>query len=364
MQAEVAENVASTMSANIATYEINALQYQATKSEEAYRTYLKAEYQFNKLSGDGIKNAIELYKQAISIDSAFVEPYEGLATTYILSGAVWGILPQEEAWRMARPILEKALILDSLKTGRNRLHIEAQIFSGLFYYELDIQAAESYFSKAIRNNVDFTYMNFSFDYTRKTGRWLITKEITEKDFTRNLATGDAHMQLAIIYYKLGEKEKAMDLLKISDPIQQDDYFYLQETSKWYFYMGEIAKSRQHLERMLAQFEDRPPINYWLTAIHSKIALENDKLESSLNALRKQFADRNSGSPAWFLALYYFYIGDNNTGFEWLQKSYDRREVEMTWLKEEPMLQSLKGDPRYIELYNKMGFQYVNQELLK
>lgn len=364
MQAEVAENVAATMSVDIEKNEMNVLQYQATSSEEAYRTYLKAEYQFNKLDGHGIKNAIDLYKKAISIDSTFIEPQEGLATSYMVSGLVWGILSQEEAWSLARPLLEKALILDSLQTGRNRMYIEGQLHSGLFYYELDIRTAERYFSKLINDKMDLSSTNFAFDFTRKTGRWLITKDITEKDMVRSLSTGDGPIQLPIIYYMLGEKEKAIDLWKISDPIQQGNYFYLQETSKWYFYMGEIEKSRQHLERMLGQFEDRPPINYWLTAIHSKIAHEDDRLESSLNALQKQFIDRASGSPAWFLALYYFYLGDNDSGFEWLQKSYDRGEVEMTWLREEPILQSLKGDPRYIELYNKMGFQYVNQDLLK
>lgn len=162
---------------------------------------------------------------------------------------------------------------------------------------------------------------------------------------------------------LGEKQRAIELFKTIDRLQQDNYFYLQETSKWYFYMGEIEKSRRHMERMLEQFEDRPPINNWLVAVHSKIAQDDERLKLSLNALLKQFANNQSGSPAWFLALYYFYLGENDTGFEWLQKSYDHREVEMTWLKEEPLLQPVKKDPRYIELYEKMGFQYIQDGLL-
>ena len=365
MQAAVAENVATTMTANIAKDEMNVLQHRTTKSEEAYRIYLEAEYQHNKYSEYGLKNAIDLYNQAIIIDSSFVDSYVGLASSYMLSGLVWGILPQEEAWQKARPILERALILDSLQIGRNRLQIEGQLYSGLFYFELDIQAAERNFLKAFRSYEDLCHMNFAFDFSRKTGRYLFTMKLWENDdFTRNSATGDAHMQKAILHYMLGDKQKAIDLFKTSDPLQQDNYYYLQETSKWYFYMGEIEKSRQHLERMLEQFKGRPPINNWLIAVHSKIAHEDEKLESSLNILQQQFTDNDSGSPAWFLALYYFYLGDNDTGFGWLQKSYDRREVEMTWLKEEPLLKSLKEDPRYIDLYEKMGFQYVNQELIE
>ncbi|MBT8263155.1 MAG: hypothetical protein KJO05_10055, partial [Bacteroidia bacterium] len=154
---------------------------------------------------------------------------------------------------------------------------------------------------------------------------------------------------------------ALELLSIYDPLYQDNYFYLMETSKWYYYMDEIEKSKRHLQQLIEHHEDRPPILYWLIAIHGDIAGEADKLQTGLDMLQQQYIQHQSGSPAWFLSMYYFHSGDLDKAFEWLQKSYERREVEMTWLKEEPMLKNVKNDQRYIELYKKMGFQYVNQE---
>jgi hypothetical protein len=123
-------------------------------------------------------------------------------------------------------------------------------------------------------------------------------------------------------------------------------------------MDEIDKSADHLEVILEHHDDRPPIVHWLSAIHGEITGDSDRVNTSLNSLHKQDEALSSGSPAWFIALYYCHIKDYDRTFEWLNTSYKKREVEMTWLMQEPMLNSLKNDPRYIELYNKVGFNLI------
>lgn len=357
MQAAVAENVANTMSVNIASNEMSKLQYEPTTSEEAYRAYLKAEYQFNKLSKFGLDNSIGLYEEAIALDSTFMEPYIGLGTTYIVSGAVWGLMPQQEAWRRAKPILEHAYVLDSLRSGYNLKAIKALLLGGIFYYELDIQETEKMF-KEVLSNPEGVDSGTLFDYARKTGRLEKAMEQVEKEIVNNPADGIEYMQRAFLHYLKGNTNAALELLAIYDSLYQDNYFYLMETSKWYYYMGELEKSRRHLQQLLEHHKDRPSIVYWLIAVHSEVEGDNKNLKSSLETLEQQYQKSQSGSPAWFLALYYFNKGDKEKGFNWLQKSYDRREVEMTWLKEEPMLKTVKKDPRYVDLYKKMGFQYI------
>lgn len=364
MQASVAENVARSMRVNIANNELNALQYQPTTSEEAYRIYLKAEYQLDKLSEFGLNNSIGLYEQAIAIDSNFVEAYIGLGTVYLISGAVWGLMPQKEAWEKSKGILETALTVDSLASGRNILYIKSQLHGGYFYYELDIGKSEERFNAILNEPGGVEAGQMSFDYNRKTGRFDFAMKNIEDDIANNPTDGLDYMQQAFLFFMQGDKEQAIRQLDFYDPLYQDNYFYLLETSKWYYYMGEIAKSKKHLDQLLDQHQDRPPIVYWLIAIHSEIEKDNTQLNASLNTLERQFVNNKSGSPAWFLALYYLHVDDLDMAFEWLNRSHARKEVEMTWLKEEPMFQSLKEDPRYIELFEKMGFQYIKAELKK
>ncbi len=63
----------------------------------------------------------------------------------------------------------------------------------------------------------------------------------------------------------------------------------------------------------------------------------------------------SGSPAWFIALYHAYKNDVDKTLDWLERSYEAGEVEMTWLAQEPDLAPLGNEPRYQALLDSMNF---------
>lgn len=358
MQADVAENVAENMAVNVSTNEKTEINSRPTSNEEAYRLFLKAEDQFYRLNQYGMENSVKLYKEAIALDSSFVDPYVGLGRTYNVSGLVWGLLPEQEAWKQAKKYFKMALERDTLGAGYNSEIIEFQLVGGAFYYEYDIKNAELQYQKTLLRKDKLNYRDYGFDYSRKTGRFDYSMKLIEREIKRYPVVGDGHMQRAFILFMLGDKKSAIEQLSALDPFYQDNYFYLLETSKWYFYMGETNKSATHLVVLLKKYEDRPPIVQWLMAIHADLQKDSTKLNSSLNQLNLQYKNGNSGSPAWFLALYYCHIKDYDKTFQWLNRSYNNREVEMTWLMQEPMLQPLTDDPRYIELYNKVGFDVI------
>ncbi len=136
---------------------------------------------------------------------------------------------------------------------------------------------------------------------------------------------------------------------------RNDWWYLREAAKWYFYLEEYEKSRNHLNLLMNKFEDRPPVLIWLNAVYSQMDGDSSEAERYLEILNVRYENNASGSPAWFLALYYCTLEDYETAFIWLQKSYDRHEVEMTWFREEPLLVPVRDDPRYKKLYRKIGF---------
>ena len=50
------------------------------------------------------------------------------------------------------------------------------------------------------------------------------------------------------------------------------------------------------------------------------------------------------------------IGHKDKAFEYLEKSYQRRETWMNMLKVEPGLDSLRDDPRFDELVKRVGLE--------
>ena len=81
----------------------------------------------------------------------------------------------------------------------------------------------------------------------------------------------------------------------------------------------------------------------------------DEVNEALKHLTSLHEEDASGSPAWFTSLVYSHLGDNKQTFYWLQKSVDKHEVEMIWLREEPALRHLHNDPRYLNIYKQVGF---------
>ena len=130
-----------------------------------------------------------------------------------------------------------------------------------------------------------------------------------------------------------------------------------ESAKLYYYLGDYDSFEQHLNIILRKFPDQPPLIKWFGLINAEIRTDSANIEQFKEQLLLDYQNKAPGSPAWFLALYYAHIEDYDNTFEWLQKSYEDHEVEMTWLKEEPLLRPLRTDPRYEELYKKVGFPY-------
>jgi class 3 adenylate cyclase/TolB-like protein len=341
IQAAVAENVAENMGAQITESEIKSLQTIPTNNEEAYNMFLQAEYQRHKYTEASFKNAIPLYEKVIQLDSSFIEAYLGLASIWNFSGYVWGIFSEQEAWQNAKSLLHKALEIDSANQS-----VQSELIQGIFYYEWDFILAEKYSLNRIINE----------DYLLKTGQFNKALETIHNNISHDPARGYNYGFLAEVFMFLDKKNEALEVLEKNDPLYHDDWWYLREAAKLYYYLGENQKLKEHIITMMADFpEDNPPIIFWLNAVLFQMEGKEMEVRRYLNKLRESYKNKNSGSPAWFTALYYCHIEDYDMAFEWLEKSYERHEVEMTWLREEPLLIPVRDDPRYQELYQKVGF---------
>lgn len=351
IQAAVAEDVAENMGAQISDSEIKSIQKIPTNNEDAYNFFIQAEYQRNKYNKVAFENAIPLYKQAIALDSNFAEAYLGLASIWSSSGLIWGIYNEREAWKNAKKLYQKAIELDSTNVSA----FEA-LYSGYFYYDWEFELAENYYQTIKNKPITYISLGLLVDYPIKTGRYNEALDHINKIILFDPSPGNSYTFKAEILMYLGKKKEAIKFLESHDPLYNDDWFYLREAAKHYYHLGEYEKSRSHLNSMMTKFPDEaPPFLFWLNAVYYDMDGNKEEVEKYLGKLTEKYENNASGSPAWFIALYYGHAEHYEKTFEWLQKSYDRHEVEMTWLREEPLLIPLHDDPRYKELYKKVGF---------
>ena len=123
--------------------EINIEKY-PTDNMEAYNLFLHAEYQKNLFSKAAFDKAMPLYEQAIALDKNFVEAYLGLSKIWEISGLVWGIYNEQEAWNNSKRLLLKAKSIDNVNS-----QIDYNLHIGYFYYEWDFEKMEEYYQKKI-----------------------------------------------------------------------------------------------------------------------------------------------------------------------------------------------------------------------
>jgi tetratricopeptide (TPR) repeat protein len=66
------------------------------------------------------------------------------------------------------------------------------------------------------------------------------------------------------------------------------------------------------------------------------------------------------SNAYSIACFHFYLGDNDEGFEWLERSYAERDVSVLGIKLDDDLDGVRTDPRYLDLLKRLGLDQTAQ----
>ena len=88
--------------------------------------------------------------------------------------------------------------------------------------------------------------------------------------------------------------------------------------------------------------------------------EHQKADSIENELKLLATQSQAGNADYFITVYYSGIGDKEMAFYWLEKAYQSHNVELINLKDQPQFDSLHDDPRYWDLYEKVGFKAYDE----
>ena len=86
LQNQVASAIADQIRINLNSQEQATLKNVRVVNPEAYESYLKGRYFWNKRTAVGLRAALAYFNQAVDEDPKYAEAYSGLADTYALMG--------------------------------------------------------------------------------------------------------------------------------------------------------------------------------------------------------------------------------------------------------------------------------------
>ncbi len=151
MESDVAKAVARQIQLRLTEQERTRLDRVRSVNPEAYESYIKGRYHWNKRTPDEILLSVTYFQQAIQKDPGYAAAHAGLADAYLLLGSVPNdVLPPRQAMPKSKDAAERALLLDESVA---EAHVSLAYVD--FAYDWNWLDAEKEFQRALELNPNY-----------------------------------------------------------------------------------------------------------------------------------------------------------------------------------------------------------------
>src|SRR5215813_4448853 len=347
IQDSISDQVVRSLELKLTGEERKQITKSYTDSPEAFQLYLKGRYFWNQRTVDGLRKALEYAQQAIDLEPTYAPAYVGLADAFSLLGAQHSVLPPRESFPRARAAALRALEIDPLM---------AEAYASLGFvdccYAWDWAAAERNYLKAIELKPNYPTGHHWY------GELLIIlgrcKEAAEQlqlaqEFDPLSLAINADYAASLYYSREYEKSEAQlcNLLELNPRFVRAHVVL----GKVYEQQGNHKAALRTLQQAVS-LAGTDHATLLALAQTQAVAGKQDEVRKTLNEL--QTLAQRSYLSAGSIALIHAALGEHDLAFEWLERAYENRDIEMVWLKVDPMFDPLRSDPRFAELARRVS----------
>lgn len=333
------DSIAARFESDLELRDSNRMQRRPVVSTEAYEAYLKGRYLWNQRRKESYYRALEYFQRSIELDPNFALGYTGIADCYYLLQQR-NELSTDDAMSNAEAAARRALELDPYLP---EAHSSMGAVSLIRYNRR--QEAETYYKKAIELNP-------------------------------NLA--EPYGRLGMLYNAMGRFEEAYTALKRAeqlDPTSINIAIYLGAN---YYFSKDFDRAVGQFKRILEFAPNTERAHFFLTRIYEQtgqydLAVEHALKErevfnpGSVAPLREAYRERGirgfwqeqiyilkKESETMFglenhIASRYALLGDKTKACDYVEKNLDVGGSMMNYGGVDPLFDSLRAEPRFIEL---------------
>jgi TolB-like protein/Tfp pilus assembly protein PilF len=344
VESEIAKAIAETLQAKLTGAEKSSIAKAPTANPEAYELYLKGRFFWNKRTGTDLRKAIDYFNQAIAKDPNYALAYVGLADSYLLLSSYAAVSPRESL-PPARSALKKALELDDSLA-------EAHASFGLLAtLELDLHGALDELKRAVELKPNYATAH----------HWLALAHLTLAQFDPAISEAKRAIELdplslvinadtSWIYFSARRYNEAE--AQVRKTLEIDPQFFLA-----HYYWGEVLQFKGRLTEAIAEFQKAFELNndpYSLAMLGQAYARNGQKDEAQKILARLNEEAKSHYIAPYALALVQIALGDKDHAIQELERAYSEGETNYLFaIKVDPMLDNLRGDPRFEALVQKV-----------
>ncbi|MGH9801978.1 MAG: tetratricopeptide repeat protein, partial [Blastocatellia bacterium] len=347
IQTDIALQVSNNLRVALTGSEQQRLAKHHTENAEAYKLYLRGRHNLTIWSEESFKKALDLFKQAIDLDPNYALAWTGLADAYYSMSNLY--LPPHEAMPKSRAAAEKALTLDETLAEAHYALATVKAF-----YDWDWQAAESEFKRAMELNPGYKPVHPIYGVclmvTGKTDLALAElKRLRELDpLSLSIAVSSVN---PLVYAPPSARQYDLAIAEYLKIIALDSQF-----TPAHYVLGLAYEQKRMFDKAIAELEKARELEnapYILGPLGHAYAAAGRKAEAQKILDDLQERARRENVPALSLAQIYVGLGDKDKTFEWLEKGFERKDEEMTFLGVDPRFDNLRADPRFTDLLRRM-----------
>ncbi|MCX7041270.1 MAG: protein kinase [Gammaproteobacteria bacterium] len=350
LQAELAGTIAQQLKLPLGMGGSDGLVTQRTTNSQAYALYLQARAAF-KARGDGVKQSIDLYRQAVRLDPKFAPAWAGLSASL---GVLPYWLPDDEAKATTPKLLgeAEAAARQALQLAPDLAEAHTALASA-YAFQWKWKEAEPHFKRALElaprdPDVYFEYAKWLGGMGRLEESLQANARAVELDPLTPMYLNGQGFSLRV----LGRSEEEVSLMQAAYGLAPEMRYIAPNLFAAYLESGRLDDAEKFLdERRPATVAAAAQAGYTgdPQAI-SRAALQLKRHPELRDAVRKTFTE-----PQFRNVL--FLIGDLDAGLAAIEVQLDARTTGTDPVR---MLRSVhfgpyKKDPRWVRLMRKAGF---------
>jgi serine/threonine protein kinase/tetratricopeptide (TPR) repeat protein len=345
IQDEIARTIVTTLRSTLLRDLGDAPPVRYTANLTAYHLYLKGRYWWNRRTQSAIAEGIQYFERAIEEDAGYALAYTGLADSYALQVDYRGA-PVREGMERARSFARRALELDDTLAEAH-----TSLAWVLFIYDWDWLAAAAEFRRAIE-------LNPAYSVARQWHSWFLTAmgrteaALSEGRIATELdpASVSIRRSMGWLHYYARQPREALEQLRRAlamNPTAEENHRLL---GLAYLQLGLHDEAAAAFRESVASSES--PV--LATAGLGLVAAAKGRHTEARGILDGMYAQSREHyvSPVAF-AMLHAGLREADQAFEWLDRAVEDRRGWLAYLKVEPLLDPLRGDPRFGRLLERV-----------
>ncbi len=344
VQADIAQQVAEALRGTLGGGEQRSVRQALTQNLEAYQLYVLGRAEWNRRTAESLEQAVDYFRRALDLDSAFARAWAGLADSYVLF-EYYGVrsLPRDTAYAWAKAAALRAIALDSTLAEPH-----ASLNQILRYGYWDWAGSEREVRRAIALDPYYaTARKWLAEHLLSVGR--VDEAIAQARTAVQLdpLTATTHNTLGATLWAAGRTEEAIEAYRAG--IARDSTARSPLANLFWAYV--VLGREEEALGLLAPL--RRTSGFWRAVVHART--DPRARATVLNALRQPDGMALvPGRSHQLAATMYAILGTREEALAELERAAAEREPGLEFIKVAPELAVLRDDSRYAAIVARMG----------